>query len=69
MKSLRDLHYDLTFYTRMLSMAESSVAFWVRWGDSPADTAHLEKQRSAVRKYRMKVRWINEKLTEYKTRY
>lgn len=69
MTSLRDLHYDLSFYTRMLSMAENSVSFWVRWSDSEKDRENLAKQRTAVRRYRMKIRWINQKLTEYKTRY
>lgn len=67
--TLRDLHYDLSFYTQMLRMAQNSVDFWVRWGDSDKDAVHLAKQRTAVRRYRMKIVWANQKLTEYKTRY
>ena len=58
------LESDIRFYTKMLEIAISSVDFWTRYNDNDDDNANLLTQKSRVRKYRMKVRWAEQKLSD-----
>lgn len=64
MRTAISLESDIRFYSSMLSMALGSVGFWKRWADNAADRAHLAHQQSCVRKYRMKIRWAENKLSD-----